>query len=210
MLGRTLPSVLPFNHWGTWQPVRGRPRSPVGVWGSARGREPTRRGAAVPWRRGERASVGGWSTRPPHHQGPGMSLRSLRPAEAGQRAAHRVGDDAVVEGAERRAESRWAGGLWRRKLPPTPFTSSIVEVGLTVDLLPKHTKERVSRCWGGCQGISSSADGDCTYQGFNRFLRLVQPLYEGTRFKYSESCWNHGARQCGHGLSPPSVHRMTE
>ena len=56
--------------------------------------------------------------------------------------------------AGRRAGSRWAGCERREKLPPTPFTSSIVEVGLTADLLPKHTKERVSRCWGGCQGIS--------------------------------------------------------
>ena len=83
------------------------------------------------------------------------------------RAAIRADDDAVVEGAGCRAGSRWAGCVRREKLPPTPFTvfclRSNVGVGLTADLLPEHTEERISRCWGGCQGISSPADRACSY-----------------------------------------------
>ena len=72
----------------------------------------------------------------------------------------------AVEVADPVAGSRWAGGVRREKLPPTPFTVSClrsnVGVGLTADLLPEHTKERVSRCGGGCQGFSQSAGGDST------------------------------------------------
>ena len=129
-------------------------------------------------------------------------------------AVLRAGDVAVVEGAGCRAGSRWAGRVRGKKLPPTPFTvfclRSNVGVGLTADLLPEHTEERISRCWGGCQGISSPADRAWSYQGLNRFFRLVQPLSKGTRLKSVESWGNLDARCIGHGVSPPSVSGLTK